>query len=81
MSLLEDLTIPDNLLASSFTVAAYVRLIKNVTARKNDGKMKNQDTTLLVLLDEVDKLISKDKITILWILNSGHTRAGAPGGL
>jgi hypothetical protein len=77
MSLLEDLTIPDNLLASSFTVAAYVRLIENVTARKNEGKMKNQDTTLIVLLDEVDKLISEDKRTMLGILNSGHTRAGA----
>lgn len=77
MALLEDLTIPDNFLASSFTVAAYVRLIDNVTARKEEGKLKNRDTTLILLLDEVDKLISEDKRTTLGILNSGHTRAGA----
>jgi hypothetical protein len=77
MAILDDLTVPDNLFASSFTVAAYVRLIENVTARKEEGKMKNQDTTLIVLLDEVDKLISEDKRTMLGILNSGHARAGA----
>jgi putative DNA primase/helicase len=77
MALLEDLTAPEGFLASSFTVAAYVRSIENVTSLKDEGKLENRDTTLIVLLDEVDKLISEDKRTMLGILNSGHTRAGA----
>jgi putative DNA primase/helicase len=77
MEVLTGLTLPDNLFASSFTVAAYVRLIDKVTKQKEKGELENRDTTLIVLLDEVDKLIAEDKKTMLGILNSGHTRAGA----
>jgi hypothetical protein len=68
-SLLEDLTKPQSFMASSFTISAYVRLI--------DKAPKNKDTTVIIILDEVDKFISEDKKTTLGILNSGHTRAGA----